>query len=95
MSNMIWKKMAFFFHVIPYVAKKDVFLLRYTFFSFKERVLMRICSLDIVFTTPFSSAKCLCDSVSCLSISRVSISGGGGNKGNVKSVFIIKHSSVQ
>ena len=73
------------------MAKKDVFLLRYTFFSFKERVLMRICSLGIVFTTPFSSAKCLCESVSCLSISRVSISGGGGNKGNVKSVFIIKH----
>ena len=82
MSNMIWKKMAFFFHVI-------------LFASCKERVLMRICSLGIVFTTPFSSAKCLCDSVSCLSISRVSISGGGGNKGNVKSVFIIKHSSVQ
>lgn len=81
MSNMIWKKWRFFATLY--------------FFSFKEKVLMRICSLGIVFTTPFSSAKCLYDSVSCLSISQVSISGGGGNKGNVKSVFIIKHSSVQ
>ena len=95
MSNMIWKKTAFFFPRYTIRGKKRRFFATLYFFSFKERVLIRICSLGIVFTTPLSSAKCLCESVSCLSISRVSISGGGGNKGNVKSVFIIKHSSVQ
>ncbi len=31
MSNMIWKKMAFFFHVTSNVAKNSVFFPRYTF----------------------------------------------------------------